>query len=339
MNQSRYSSKKDKSSFSHSTNEKFRRDENYIHNINPILLNQKINKQANYIRYLNSKLTNYDSIINELSNLKNEVNMLNQQIHNKNNLISEYKNLTEITKDKFLSYLSNNNFQNSQLRDKFQKYKQLKQKNEQLMNEIDKLENENFKLKTELNNITTINNGKDLIIENKLNEEKVGELICMKNKLTEYRKLKEELNEIKKKYIYLEKQIAKKDKHISDLLIVNDELKGKILFINNKYNKVLLEQKNLQVKLEGITDLCKKYEKLNDRIFNNNSNNINNNSNIDLDYYKCHYCTCNAKPSNKFADLNQSVSSIRNLNTSADKSFEYSNYLLNKIKKNKYNNI
>ena len=330
MSQNKYSNKKNKSPLSHTTNEKFQNEENIINinKMNPILLNQKINKQSNYIRYLNSKLTNYDSTINELSNLKNEINILNQQIKNKNNLISEYKNLTEITKDKFLSYLSNNHSQNSQLKDKYQKFKILKQKNEELMNEIEKLENENSKLKKELNNISIINNDKESRIENKLNEEKIDELNCTKNN---YQRYKEELNEIKKKYTYLEKQIAIKEKKISDLLQINDELKEKIIFINDKYNKVALEQKNLEVKLGGVIDLCKKYEKLNNKIFNKNNA-------INLDYFKCRYCTCGARTNNKFPDINQSVSSIRNLNTSADKSFEYTNYLINKIKNNKFNN-
>ena len=99
---------------------------NYIDNNNERLL-EEYNSNLKKIKELKSKLIDYDSKINEITELNMEINPLNNLIESKNKIIYEYELLSQKAKEKFkfISYLNGNKENND--------YRKLKQNNEILL--------------------------------------------------------------------------------------------------------------------------------------------------------------------------------------------------------------
>ena len=92
-----------------------------IYDKNIEMLKEKIKEQENDIFYLNSRLKNYDSTIEEVTRLNIEINKLNEIIREKNFTIQEFKEITELSKRKFDELLKNKS-ELIQIIKKFRKY-------------------------------------------------------------------------------------------------------------------------------------------------------------------------------------------------------------------------
>ena len=121
-------------------NEEFEHLENSsssnIYEKNIAILNDKIKEQENNINYLNERLKNYDSTMDEMAKLNIELNRLNEIIKDKNNTIQEYREISEISKKKFEELIQNK-------KELLQKIKILEKENYELKNRL--------KLKNDLN--------------------------------------------------------------------------------------------------------------------------------------------------------------------------------------------
>ena len=121
-------------------NEEFEHLENSsssnIYEKNIAILNDKIKEQENNINYLNERLKNYDSTMDEMAKLNIELNRLNEIIKDKNNTIQEYREISEISKKKFEELIQNK-------KELLQKIKVLEKENYELKNRL--------KLKNDLN--------------------------------------------------------------------------------------------------------------------------------------------------------------------------------------------
>ena len=275
-------------------------NDNIDENINNRLLKEKINSQKSEIEYLEKRLQNYDEIINEITNLNLEIDNLNKILKSKNKTIMEYQNLSEISKTKFNNYINKTNEKKNKLLKNLENYDKLKSQNKFLKEQIEAIDKQNITLKRKLNNIKNqnmyeidnIKNEIDIINieyekerkQNKLlNEEKINknkEIIELKTKLITYDKFKEEIDNINNKYNLLEQQISEKDKQISELTDINNDLKDKFEISNNNYNNAVYEHKNLEMKLNNLMGKVQKYENM-IRDMNNKNNDFNN---IDKSY-------------------------------------------------------
>ena len=98
-----------------------------------------------------------------------------------------------------------------------------------------------------------------------MNDEKIKkskEIIDLKNKLVDCDKFKEEIEKIKNKYSLLEKQITEKDMTIDKLMDSNNDLKDKLEISNQNYNRVMNEQKDLEIKLNNLVETLNKYQEI-----------------------------------------------------------------------------
>ena len=355
-------------------------------------LNNKILCQQNEIDYLKSSLQNYNKTMKEFIKLNMQVKNLEQELKNKNNIISEFQQLSLLTKNKFEMYLNKNNIQRQEYEKKLENYNNIQIENNNLKQKIFILENQNkelqkkikeieFKNKTELDliqndiisikkeyeNILKQNNDiiKDNNIKTKENEE-------LKNKLKSYEKYKNELDNIKNKYLLIENKMNYKDKNIKELKSLNETLEQKLYSTNDNYNKILNEKKGLQDKLRTIENLNnhykinfkdKEYEipepiRLNKSTIskkmirrgkrayyshNNNRNILGNiginefNNNDYMDYNE--KFLFNNKVKRRISNTNTKVNYsnyLKNNNTlpaqKYEKSFDYSNFLLDNLK-------
>ena len=119
---------------------------NNIYDKNIEMLKEKIKEQENDIFYLNSRLKNYDSTIEEVTRLNIEINKLNEIIREKNFTIQEFKEITELSKRKFDELLKNK----SEL---IQIIKKLEKENKELKNNINNFDNNFINMKKDLENI------------------------------------------------------------------------------------------------------------------------------------------------------------------------------------------
>ena len=116
----------------------------YEKNIN--MLNEKIKEQENNIQYLNDRLKNYDTTMEEVTRLNIELNKLNEIIKEKDFTIQEYREITELSKKKFEELLKNKN-------ELIQKIKKLENENNELKNNINDFDNDFNSMKKDLNDI------------------------------------------------------------------------------------------------------------------------------------------------------------------------------------------
>ena len=119
---------------------------NNIYDKNIEMLKEKIKEQENDIFYLNSRLKNYDSTIEEVTRLNIEINKLNEIIREKNFTIQEFKEITELSKRKFDELLKNK----SEL---IQIIKKLEKENKELKSNINNFDNNFINMKKDLENI------------------------------------------------------------------------------------------------------------------------------------------------------------------------------------------
>ena len=122
-----------------------------IYDKNIAILNEKIKEQENDIIYLNERLKNYDTTMDEMTKLNLEVDRLNEIIRNKNNTIQEFREISELSKQKFEELIINK-------KELIQKIKILEKENEELRNKnkyknIMKEEGYNNPIKLELDDI------------------------------------------------------------------------------------------------------------------------------------------------------------------------------------------
>ena len=130
-----------------------------IYDKNIAILNEKIKEQENDIIYLNERLKNYDSTMDEMTKLNIEVDRLNEIIRDKNNTIQEFREITELSKQKFEQLIMNKkeliqriNFlekENEELRNKSKSKNILKDEEyNPIKSDLDDIKKENQELKT-----------------------------------------------------------------------------------------------------------------------------------------------------------------------------------------------
>ena len=254
-------------------------------------LNQKIIAQKNNISYLKSRLKNYKNSQNEILRLKQELAKLEAAIKGKNKIISEFQKLTEITKTKFELYISKAHNQLKEYNRKSNNYPNLEKENIKLNEKLVALNNENKSLKQKYqeiedknkieldnakNDINSLkNNYEDIINENNNlkteNNKSIKEIENLRRKLLAQEKYEAELEEIKKKYFFLENQINKKENNIKNLKKINEVLENKIKTIDDKYKQLLNEQRNLKGKESQFQNMCQEY-KISIQKLNRNNN-------------------------------------------------------------------
>ena len=131
-----------------------------IYDKNIAILNEKIKEQENDIIYLNERLKNYDSTMDEMTKLNIEVDRLNEIIRDKNNTIQEFREITELSKQKFEQLIMNKKEliqrinilekENEELRNKNRSKNILKEEEEEynpIKSDLDDIKKENQELK------------------------------------------------------------------------------------------------------------------------------------------------------------------------------------------------
>ena len=139
-----------------------------IYDKNIAILNEKIKEQENDIIYLNERLKNYDTTMDEMTKLNLEVDRFNEIIRNKNNTIQEFREISELSKQKFEELITNK-------KELIQKIIILEKENEELRNKTkykNIVEEEGYKnpIKSELDDIRKENQELKKILQEK-NEE------------------------------------------------------------------------------------------------------------------------------------------------------------------------
>ena len=244
------------------------------------LLNQKIVSQKNNISYLKTRLGNYENTKKEISRLNKELEKMEEAIKGKNAIISEFQKLSEITKKKFETYLKSTDSQMNLYNKKYNNFPELEKENKELSQKLILVQNENITLKQKYNEIEskykieidTIQNDisnlkrnyEEIIKENDIlrddNINSVREIQNLRKQLSVQEKYEEELEQIKKKYFFLETKINQKENNINNLQKINDVLEKKIISSDESYKKILNQQSNLNEKLKQLEYVCKQYE-------------------------------------------------------------------------------
>ena len=152
-----------------------------IYDKNIAILNEKIKEQENDIIYLNERLKNYDSTMDEMTKLNIEVDRLNEIIRDKNNTIQEFREITELSKQKFEQLIMNK-------KELIQRINFLEKENEELRNKnksknILKEEEEYNPVKSDLDDIKKENQElKKLLLEKEEEIEYMNNIIQNSNK-------------------------------------------------------------------------------------------------------------------------------------------------------------
>ena len=92
-------------------------------------------------------LVGFIVFLKELIKLKTEVKLLEEELINKNNIILEFQKISQLTKDKFETYLNKNNIQKKEFEIKIENYKNLQTESNNLKQKLSVLKNENNDLK------------------------------------------------------------------------------------------------------------------------------------------------------------------------------------------------
>ena len=206
----------------------------YIYQKNIDMLNEKIKEQENDIRYLNDRLNNYDTTMNEVTRLNIEVNKLNEIIMEKNYTIQEFKDITELSKNKFDVLLKNK----SEL---IQIIKKLEKENRDLKNNINNFENNFNNMKKDLDDIIKENRE----LKRQLNEknQKLENIDNAIEKFNNNRNFKKNINNIKDN---INKNLSKnfpKNPFLKDKYNINDytEIKNDSRFLKERSKTPLLK--------------------------------------------------------------------------------------------------
>ena len=167
---------------------------------------------------------------------------MEEAIKGKNAIISEFQKLSEITKKKFETYLKSTDSQMNLYNKKYNNFPELEKENRELSQKLILVQNENTTLKQKYNEIEskykneidTIQNDisnlkknyEEIIKENDIlkddNINSVTKIQNLRRQLSVQEKYEEELEQIKKKYFFLEIKINQKENNINIWLIVNN---------------------------------------------------------------------------------------------------------------------
>ena len=120
-----------------------------IYEKNISLLNEKLKEKEKDIIYLNKRLENYDTTMNEIIKLNIEISNLNEIIRNKNKTIQEFREISDISKQKFEDLVKNNKLLLEKLKDLEEENEKLKNQNN-FKDELEKIQKENDELKNVL---------------------------------------------------------------------------------------------------------------------------------------------------------------------------------------------
>ena len=232
------------------------------------------NRNAKKIEELKSNLLNYDYKLDEISKLKIKINNLNRLIKSKNKIIKDYEYLSNLTKEKFVYYMNNNNNE-----DNFKDYEKYLEENELLLKVYWDLKEENDYYKKEIENQTKTNfdrinkirnelkdvknkvnknANRSQIIENE-NKDYNDEIIKLKNKLNNYNNIIGQIDELKYKYNMIEKKFNEKNRIKKELEKENDNLKSLYNSINNNYQNIFLNNQELKLKIKEYEELYNNY--------------------------------------------------------------------------------
>ena len=201
---------------------------------------------------------NYNLAIKQILQLKNELNKKKLLLESKNKLISEYQTISEISKDKFESIIN-----------KYKKLTELQNKNEELYSKISLKQIENKNLRNQLlikddqlkfNNLISQTNLKNKSLQDDIKAQE-NEISRLQTKLNPNSKnLQDEINEIKQKYLLLEKKCEEKNKLLNKLFTENNILTNELQKTRNKNFNVIKEQQRLENKVSALNELSKKYD-------------------------------------------------------------------------------
>ena len=89
----------------------------------------KIENLEEIIAEMNEKLSTFDNLIQENSNLNLELNQQNEMIQQKNKMISEFQELAKLSQIKFETFINNNNENKNAMDKKNKKYSEIPNQN------------------------------------------------------------------------------------------------------------------------------------------------------------------------------------------------------------------
>ena len=320
-------------------------------------------KLKSEVKRLEEELINKNNIILEFQKISQMTKDKFEIYLNKNNLqkkdfehkLENYKSVQIENNDlkKTLTILKN---ENNELK---KKLKEIEFKNK---TEIDVIQNEINSLKKDYENTLKQNN---YIINE--NNKKIKENEELRKQLSLQDKYKDESNDLKNKNIILEKKLKEKDNNIIELRKIKEDLEHKLYNSNDNYNKVLIEQNNLKNKLRTLESLGNHYRNINfkyknykstipkeinsikPRSYFSHSNNRkllqNNdflngpvNDNLSMNYHSKYNLINNKRinNSNRYNRDNYLKNRYKvytnNTSQKLEKSFDFSNYLLDNLK-------
>ena len=320
-------------------------------------------KLKSEVKRLEEELINKNNIILEFQKISQMTKDKFEIYLNKNNLqkkdfehkLENYKSVQIENNDlkKTLTTLKN---ENNELK---KKLKEIEFKNK---TEIDVIQNEINSLKKDYENTLKQNN---YIINE--NNKKIKENEELRKQLSLQDKYKDESNDLKNKNIILEKKLKEKDNNIIELRKIKEDLEHKLYNSNDNYNKVLIEQNNLKNKLRTLESLGNHYRNINfkyknykstipkeinsikPRSYFSHSNNRkllqNNdflngpvNDNLSMNYHSKYNLINNKRinNSNRYNRDNYLKNRYKvytnNTSQKLEKSFDFSNYLLDNLK-------
>ena len=201
-------------------------NQNFPTDIETHLINE-YNINLSKIEELKSKLINYDSKINEITELNIKINHLTKLIKSKNDIINTFEQLSNISKEKFIYLIKKNNCINdnnsnelfndnakllkilSQLKDQNNFYKkQINFQSKNNLSKINNIRNELFDIKYNINKKLD----KSEILDKENNDYEYDYIINkLKNKINISNNSLIELEKIKNKYNIIEKQFNEKN--------------------------------------------------------------------------------------------------------------------------------
>ena len=320
-------------------------------------------KLKSEVKRLEEELINKNNIILEFQKISQMTKDKFEIYLNKNNLqkkdfehkLENYKSVQIENNDlkKTLTTLKN---ENNELK---KKLKEIEFKNK---TEIDVIQNDINSLKKDYENTLKQNN---YIINE--NNKKIKENEELRKQLSLQDKYKDESNDLKNKNIILEKKLKEKDNNIIELRKIKEDLEHKLYNSNDNYNKVLIEQNNLKNKLRTLESLGNHYRNINfkyknykstipkeinsikPRSYFSHSNNRkllqNNdflngpvNDNLSMNYHSKYNLINNKRinNSNRYNRDNYLKNRYKvytnNTSQKLEKSFDFSNYLLDNLK-------
>ena len=320
-------------------------------------------KLKSEVKRLEEELINKNNIILEFQKISQMTKDKFEIYLNKNNLqkkdfehkLENYKSVQIENNDlkKTLTTLKN---ENNELK---KKLKEIEFKNK---TEIDVIQNDINSLKKDYENTLKQNN---YIINE--NNKKIKENEELRKQLSLQDKYKDESNDLKNKNIILEKKLKEKDNNIIELRKIKEDLEHKLYNSNDNYNKVLIEQNNLKNKLRTMESLGNHYRNINfkyknykstipkeinsikPRSYFSHSNNRkllqNNdflngpvNDNLSMNYHSKYNLINNKRinNSNRYNRDNYLKNRYKvytnNTSQKLEKSFDFSNYLLDNLK-------